>query len=100
MSPRFGGIPNFNLPMPFLTDIAQPASVPTTVVSAQQLETAIPALSDDSECGTTMLNSLASDLTNVKTNLDPLPLGRNQLLQDMWERWATEHMPPRPETVA
>ena len=81
----------FNLPLPFLTDVVQPASIPTTIVSSQQLEGVIPALSDDADCGTSLLGALGSDPEVVKTSLDPLPLGRNQLLGEIGDRWLDEH---------
>ena len=81
----------FNLPLPFLTDVVKPASIPTTIVSSQQLEGVIPALSDDVDCGTSLLGALASDPEIVETSLDPLPLGRNQLLGEIADRWLDEH---------
>ena len=81
----------FNLPMPFLTDVVQPASIPTTIVSSQQLEGVIPALSNDADCGTSLLSALGLDPDVVKTSLDPLPLGRNQLLGEIGDRWHDEH---------
>ena len=81
----------FNLPLPFLTDVVKPASIPTTIVSSQQLEGVIPALSNDADCGTSLLGALASDPEIVKTSLDPLPLGRNQLLGEIGDRWHDEH---------
>ena len=53
------------------TDVVQPASIPTTIVSSQQFEGVIPALSDDADCGTSLLGALGSDLDTVKTSLDP-----------------------------
>ena len=87
----------FNLPLPFLTNVVQPASIPTTIVSSQQLEGVIPALSDDADCGTSLLGALGSDPDVVKTSLDPLPLGRNQLLGDIGDRWRDEHRLREPE---
>ena len=80
----------FNLPLPFL-DVVQPASIPTTLVSSQQLEGVIPTLSDDADCGTSLLGALGSDPDVVKPSLDPLPLGRNQLLDEIRDRWFDEH---------
>ena len=87
----------FNLPLPFLTDVVQPASIPTTILSSQQLEGVIPALSDDADCGTSLLGALGSDPEVVKTSLDPLPLGRNQLLGEIGDRWFDEHRLREPE---
>ena len=86
----------FNLSMPFLADIAQPASIPTAAVSSFQLEAAIPALSDDPNCGASLLAALGSDPVTLATSLDRLPLGRNQLLAEMGSRWLAEHglIPP------
>ncbi len=89
--------PYFNLPLPFLTDVVQPASIPTTIVSSQHVEGVIPALSDDAACGTSLLGALGSDPNTVKTSLDPLPLGRNQLLGDIGDRWHAEHRLSEPE---
>ena len=80
----------FNLPLVVLTDVVKPASIPTTIVSSQQLEGVIPALSHDVDCGTSLLGALASDPEIVKTSLDPLPLGRNQLLGEIVDRWFDE----------
>ena len=87
----------FNLPLPFLTDVVKPASIPTTIVSSQQLEGVIPALSDDADCGTSLLGALAPNPEIVKTSLDPLPLGRNQLLGEIGDRWFDEHRLREPE---
>ncbi len=87
----------FNLQMPFRNNIVQPASIPTTIASSQQLEVVIPALSDDADCGTSLLGALGSDPNTVKTSLDPLPLGRNQLLGDIGDRWHAEHRLSEPE---
>ena len=87
----------FNLQMPFRTSVVQPASIPTTIVSSQQLESVIPALSDDADCGTSLLGALGSDPDAVKTSLDPLPLGRNQLLGEIGDRWHDEHRLIEPE---
>ena len=89
--------PYFNLLIPFMTDVVQPASIPTTIVSSQHLEGVIPALSDDTDCGTSLLGALASDPETVKTSLDPLPLGRNQLLGEIGDRWFDEHRLRDPE---
>lgn len=87
--------------MPFLSDVVQPASIPTTIASSQQLEGVIPVLSDDADCGTSLLSALGSDPGVVKTTLDPLPLGRNQLLGEIGDRWFDEHRLKEPEqTVA
>ena len=90
----------FNLPMPFLSDVVQPASIPTTIASSQQLEGVIPVLSDDTDCGTSLLGALGSDPGVVKTTLDPLPLGRNQLLGEIGDRWFDEHRLKDPEQTA
>ena len=89
--------PYFNLLIPFMTDVVQPASIPTTIVSSQQLEGVIPALSDDMDCGTSLLGALASDPETVNASLDPLPLGRNQLLGEIRDRWFDEHRLRDPE---
>lgn len=91
--------PYFNLPLPFLTDVVQPASIPTTIVSSQHVEGVIPALSDDADCGTSLLGALGSDPDVVKTSLDPLPLGRNQLLGDIGDRWHDAHRLRAPEEL-
>ena len=87
----------FNLPLVVLTDVVKPASIPTTIVSSQQLEGVIPALSHDVDCGTSLLGALASDPEVLKTSLDPLPLGRNQLLGEIGDRWFDEHRLREPE---
>lgn len=89
----------FNLEMPFRNNLVQPASIPTTIASSQQLEVVIPALSDDADCGTSLLGALRSDPDMVKTSLDPLPLGRNQLLGDIGDRWQEEHRLSEPEEL-
>ena len=90
----------FNLPLPFLTDVVQPACIPTTIVSSQQLEVVIPALNDDLDCSTSLLGALGSDLGTVKTSLDPLPLGRNQLLAEIGDRWFDEHRLIEPDELS
>ena len=87
----------FNLPLVVLTDVVKPASIPTTIVSSQQLECVIPGLSHDVDCGTSLLGALASDPGVLKTSLDPLPLGRNQLLGEIGDRWFDEHRLREPE---
>ena len=82
----------FNLQMPFMGRAIKPESVPTTVVSSQQLEDVIPTLSDDVNCGASLLGALASDPRVVKTSLDPLPLGRNRLLGEIGDPWFDEHL--------
>ena len=74
-----------------------PSSIPTTIVSSQQLEGVIPALSDGVDCGTSLLGALASDPDVVKTSLDPLPLGGNQLLREIGAPWFDEHRLEEPE---
>lgn len=81
----------FNLPMPFIRKVMQPASVPTTVVSAQQLEDAIPALPDDADCGPSLLGALASDSDAIKTTLAPLPMVENPILKEIGDQWLTEY---------
>ena len=81
----------FNLQMPSIRKAIRPASIPTTIVSSQQLEDVIPALSDDADCGTSLLGALASDPKVLKTSLDPLPLGPNRLLAEIGGRWFDEH---------
>ena len=87
----------FNMPIAVDTKLVQPASIPTTIVSSQHLEGVIPALSDDTDCGTSLLGALASDPETVKTSLDPLPLGRNQLLGEIGDRWFDKHRLRDPE---
>lgn len=77
--------------------MVQPASIPTTIVSSQQLEVVIPALSDDTDCGTSLLGALGSDPDVVKTSLDPLPLGRNQLLGEVGDQWFDDRRLREPE---
>ena len=89
----------FNLQMPFRTSVVHPASIPTTIVSSQQLEGVIPVLSDYANCGTSLLGALESDPDAVKTSLDPLPLGRNQLLGEIGDRWFDEHRLRPPEEL-
>ncbi len=91
--------PYFNLPLPFLTDVVQPASIPTTIVSSQQLEAVMPALSDDADCGASLLGALGSEPDVVKASLDPLPLGRNQLLGEIGDQWHDEHRLREPEEL-
>ncbi len=83
--------PYFNLLMPFMTDVVQPSSIPTTIVSSQHLEGVIPVLSDDTDCGASLLGALGSDPDTVKISLDPLALGGNQLLGEIGARWSDEH---------
>lgn len=80
----------FNLPMPYISDIIRPASEPTTVVSSHQLEYVLSELSNDPACGSLLLEALASDTNRIKTHLDPLPTGENQLLKKVWDRWSEE----------
>ncbi|MXW80692.1 MAG: hypothetical protein F4Z57_17270 [Gemmatimonadetes bacterium] len=91
--------PYFNLPLPFLTDVVQPASIPTTVVSSQELEVAIPALYEAVDCGTALLGALASEGDAVKTSLNPLPVDRNLLLDEIADRWRDEHRLIDPEEL-
>ena len=90
----------FNLSMPFIASIPEPASIPTTVVSSFQLEATIPALSNDPNCGTSLLGALGSDPGALKTSLTPLPLGRNRLLAEIGSQWLKEHrlIPPNGST--
>ena len=83
----------FNLPLPFIVDVVQPASVPTTVISSQQLECAIPALRSARNCDTLLLESLASKTSAIKTDLHPLPIGTNPLLKDLWSDWSFKQRP-------
>lgn len=81
----------FNLSMPFLANFAQPASIPTTAVSSYQLEAAIPALSDDPNCGTSLMAALGSDPETLETSLNPLPPRGNRLLAEIGNQWLDEH---------
>ena len=81
----------FNLPMPLIREVIQPASVPTTVVSAQQLEDVTPALRDDTSCGVSLLNALASNHDIIKTSLEPLPITENPILQEIRDQWLREY---------
>ena len=80
----------FNLPMPYIGDMINPASEPTTVVSSHQLEYVLSGLSNDLACGSLLLEALASDTNRIKTHLDPLPTGENPLLKKVWDRWSEE----------
>ena len=79
--------PYMNLLPPLMPDVVQPASIPTVVVSSQQLEDVIPTLSRDTQCGTTLLNAMPSRAADLRTSFGSLPLGRNQLLTQAWEPW-------------
>ena len=81
-----------NLPFQFLTDVVTPASIPTTIVSADQLERVLlSTLNSDKSCGARLLDALASDTCSIKTSLDPLGVGVNPLLGEMAEAWAIEY---------
>ena len=90
----------YNLPLPFIIDEVQPASVPTTIVSSQQLEYAISALRSVSKCGALLLESLASDTTAIKTDLHPLPIGTNPLLKELWSDWSSKQRPTESNSSA
>ena len=81
----------FNLQMPFIREVIHPASVPTTVVSVQQLEDVIPTLIDDTTCGGSLLNALASKPDAIGTSLDHLPIGENPILREVGDQWFEEH---------
>ena len=81
----------FNLSLFPVTEVATPASIPTTVVSSQQLEFVVSGLSDDVVCGSSLLGALASDTNRIKTDLEPLPGGINPLAEKVVKRWAKEH---------
>ena len=83
----------FNLPFPFIVDEVTPAQVPTTVVSAQQLEHALPALSDDGDCGSALLEALDAEPDRIKMSLAPLPFSANPLLRDVFELWQETEAP-------
>ena len=81
----------FNLQMPFIREVIHPASVPTTVVSVQQLEDVIPALMDDITCGGSLLNALASKPDAIGTSLDHLAIEENPILKEIGDQWFEEH---------
>ena len=84
----------FNLPFHFLTDVVKPASVPTTIVSADQLECVLtPTLINDKRCGALLLDALSTETTPIKTSLDPLEMGMNPLLSEMGAAWSSEQKP-------
>ena len=64
-----------NLLPPLMPDVVQPASIPTVVVSSQQLEDVISTLSTDTQCGATLLNAMSSDTADLRTSFDSLPPG-------------------------
>lgn len=78
----------YNLPMSFIGNTMPTASVPTSVWSSQLFEHAIPSLTDDPDCGQRLLEALAPDTQRLYTTTDPLPLGHNPLLHDLWKQWA------------
>ena len=82
-----------NLPFQFLTDVVTPASIPTTIVSAHQLECVLlSTLNYDKACGARLLDAMASDTRLIKTSLDPLEVGMNPLLSEMGAAWAAERI--------
>lgn len=81
----------FNLQMPIVREVVQPASAPTTVVSVQQLEDVIPALRDDTGCGASLLKALEASPDAIGTSLDTLPLGDNPILKEIGDKWFEEH---------
>ncbi len=80
----------YNLPLPSITDVVKPAAIPTAIVSSQQLETALPVLSEDEDCGSLFLDALTSNGSQLKTGLDPLPVRPNPILSEMWDQWSVE----------
>lgn len=85
---------HFNLLMPFITDLVKPASVPTTVISSQQLEQILSGLSDDPACGQSLLGALTSDPNQIQPYPGPLPATRNPLLEEIEDRWWAGVSPP------
>ena len=81
----------FNLSLYPVTEVATPAAIPTTVVSSQQLEFVVSGLSDDLACGSSLLGALASDTNRIKTDLDPLPVDINPLVEEVVKQWARKH---------
>ncbi|MDE0353873.1 MAG: hypothetical protein OXM57_14415 [bacterium] len=73
-----------NLPWHHLTDAVKPASIPTTIVSADQLEYAlVPGLIDEEACGAQLLEGLATDSGPIETSLERLRIGMNPLLEEI-----------------
>lgn len=77
----------YNLPVLLIGNMMPTASVPTTVWSSQALEHTIPSLIDDPSCGARLLEALAHDIDRLYTTTDPLPLGHNPLLKELWDLW-------------
>ena len=72
-----------NLPWHDLTDVVKPASILTTIVSADQLEYILtPDLIDDETCGAQLLDALATDKHPIETSLDRLEMG----MTPFWRR--------------
>ena len=81
----------FNLAMPLFENLVQPATIPTTIVSSHQLETAIPVLSCDEKCGQTLLDAMSPDISPLAFSFGSLPNGKNTLLHEIGEEWFSEH---------
>ncbi|MCY4516318.1 MAG: hypothetical protein OXB99_03665 [Acidimicrobiaceae bacterium] len=78
----------FNLAMPFINERIIPASVPATILSAQELEHALGAIVDEPDCGAQLLNSMNPHLAPVGRALNPPLAAHNPMLGDMWDKWA------------
>ena len=85
---------HFSLPMPFITDLVKPATVPTTVVSSQQLEHILAGLSNDPACGQSLLEALASNTNQIQPYPGPLPAATNPLLKEIKDQWWASVSPP------
>lgn len=77
----------YNLPTAFIGNTMPTASIPTAVWSSQLIEHALPSLIDDADCGQKLLKALPPDTQRQTTRTDPLPLGHNPLLHDLWQQW-------------
>ena len=77
----------FNLVLPTMADLVKPQNVPTTIISSQQLERALAALSDDPTVGATLLQALGNHTQQIQYRLNEIPEGANSILEMAYREW-------------
>ncbi len=79
--------PYYMLGTPFFDNLIRSPRIPTTIISSQYLETALPALIDDPDEGGRLLTALPADPATIHSRLGPLDLRMNPLLGELWEQY-------------